>query len=65
MLNGACSRMVARIIGRTVHEEASSKTKSFDLLAKIRARRLKCMGHILRMDPDNMVYKVIQHLHVT
>ena len=41
MLNGVWIRMVVRITGHTVHEEASSKTKSFDLLVKIRARRLK------------------------
>ena len=34
MLNGANSRMMARITGRTVHEESDAE-KTFDLVAKL------------------------------
>ena len=45
-LNGANSRMVSIITGKTIHEEASNG-KTFDLTMWIRARRLQWLGHIL------------------
>ena len=65
LLNGANSRMLSHITGRTAHEEASTKTRTFDLLTAIRARRLKWVGHILRMDPERLVYKALRHIHDT
>ena len=62
MLNGANSRMVARITNRTPHEEASAKTRSFDVVRWIRARRLQWVGHILRMDPNRLVYKAVKFM---
>ena len=60
--------MVARITGKSVHEEASSDTRTFDLVAKIRARRLQWVGHILRMEQDQngqdrLVLKALRHMH--
>ena len=63
MINGANSLMVARITNRTPHEEASPATRSFDVVRCIRARRLRWVGHILRMDPSRMVHKALRHIH--
>ena len=41
LLNGANSRMLSHITGKSAHEEASSKTRTFDVIVSIRARRLK------------------------
>ena len=62
MLNGANSRMVARITNKTPHEEASPTTRSFDVVRWIRARRLTWVGHILRMDADRLVHKAIKFM---
>ena len=48
-LNGANSRMLSVITGKTIHEEAS-EGKTFDLVKWVRARRLQWAGHILRME---------------
>ena len=60
-INDTNSRMMARLTGRTVHEEASSTTRTFDVLSRIRDRRLQWVGHILRMSPTRMVRKALQH----
>ena len=65
LLNGANSRMLPHITGHTDHEEASSKSRTFDVVAAIRVRKLKWLGHILRMSPDRLVHKATQHLHAT
>ena len=64
MLKGANSRTVVCITGHTLHEEVIS-AKSFDLVSKIRSRKLKWIGHILRMSPDRLVHKTVHHMHVT
>lgn len=51
LLNGANSKMVSRITGRTIREEVD-RDKTFDLVRWIRVRRLRWLGHILRMHPD-------------
>ena len=68
MLNGANSRMVSRITGKSAHEEASVRTRTFDVVASIRARRLQWVGHILRTKSDNdgnhrMVYKAVRYIY--
>ena len=40
MLNGVNSRLVVRITNKTIKEEASEGTKTFDIIAWIKARRL-------------------------
>ena len=63
MLNGANSRMLARITRRTVHEEAAKDTQTFDVVRWIRARRMQWVGHILRIDPERLVYKALYYEH--
>ena len=68
MLNGDNSRMVSRIAGKSVHEEASKRTLTFDVVVRIRARRLQWVGHILRMKSDDegnhlMVHKAVQYIY--
>lgn len=65
MLNGANSRMMARITGTSVVHEQAGVSKSFDIIAKLRARRLQRVGHILRMDPSRMVHQALKHIHET
>ena len=62
MLNGANSRMVDRITGKSPHEEASADTRTFDVVRAIRARRLKWVGHILRMTEDRMVQQALRYI---
>ena len=47
MLNGANSRLITRITGKSIREEASRRTRTFDVVAWIRSRRLQWVGHIL------------------
>ena len=56
-LNGANARCLSRITGRTIHEEASTRTRTFDLVAAIRRTRTRWLGHILRMGPSRMLYR--------
>ena len=57
-LNGANSRMVSVITGKTIHEEASND-KTFDLTMWIRARRLQWMGHILRLGTERAIRQAV------
>ena len=52
-LNGANSRCLSRITGRTIQQEANERTRAFDLVAAIRRTRASWLGHILRMDPGS------------
>ena len=68
IINGANSRMLHHITGKTIHEEASSDTRTFDIIAWIRARRLQWLGHILRMKPDvngneRLLHLAVRHMH--
>ena len=68
IINGVNSRMLHRITGKTIHEEASSETRTFDIIAWIRARRLQWVGHIIRMKPDErgnerLLHLAVKHIH--
>ena len=52
ILNGANSKMMDRITGKTIRDEASKATRTFDVVSWIRARRLQWVGHILRQEAD-------------
>ena len=62
-LNGANSVMLARITGRSIPSEARPFTTSFNLVKKIRERRFRWLGHIIRAGPDTIMYQalVVQH----
>ena len=55
-LNGANSVMLARITGQSIPVEARPQTTSFNLIKKIRERRLRWLGHIIRAGPDSIMY---------
>ena len=66
MLNGANSKMVSRITGRPIREEASASSKTFDVVKWIRARRLQWVGHILRFkaeDEERLIYKAVKYIY--
>ena len=63
LLNGANSQMVAKITGNTIRAEASAATRTYDLVASIRATRLRWLGQILRMDEGRMVKNAVRLMH--
>ena len=57
-LRGWNARCLATITGREISQEHRHPT--FDLIAKLRARRLKWTGQILRLEPeDSLVHQVL------
>ena len=52
-INGANAYMLSHITGKTKREEATAKTTTFNILAWIRARQLRWVGHILRLQDRN------------
>ena len=59
MINGANSRMLARFTGKSIPAEARPATCSFNLIHKIRQRRLRWVGHILRQGPGRIIYTAL------
>lgn len=66
-INGANSVMLARITGRPIPSEARPSTTSLNLIKKIRERRLCWLGHghIIRADPNSVMYYVSNTHHTT
>ena len=60
MLNGANSRMLARFTGQSIPKEARPQTTSLNIIRKIRQRRLRWVGHILRAGSHRLAYKALQ-----
>ena len=54
-INGANARCLSRITGKSPHEEASARTRTYDLVRDIRCRRHKWLGHILRMPGERLL----------
>ena len=54
-INGSNAQMMAGITGNTPHQEASTKSRTFDIILWIRARRLQWLGHILRMGTERLL----------
>ncbi len=56
-LNGAASKMLATIMGRTIQEEARNPT--INVVMKARDRRWSWLGHVLRMPEHRLVRQVL------
>ena len=63
MLNGANSQMVSKITGKTIREEAVETTRTHDIIASIRATRMRWLGQILRMEEDRLLKKAVKTLY--
>ena len=59
-LNGANSKMLSRLTGKSIPQEARSATCSYNLVRAIRKRRLKWLGHILRAGPGRITYQAVE-----
>ena len=63
--------MLAHITGRTFREEVNPRTSSYNLVAQIRTRRMRWLGHILRDEAtraerkqhSSLVYQAIWEQH--
>ena len=59
-LNGANSRMLAHITGKSIREEARPQTTSLNLVRQIRIRRYRWLGHILRTSPERLIHQALK-----
>ena len=59
-INGANSRMLARVTGNDVRQEARACTTSYDVIKHIRVMRLKLLQQILCGDQSRMVFKAVE-----
>ena len=59
-INGANSVMLARITGNPIPYEARPATTSLDLIRRIRMRRHRWVGHILRLGPGSIVFQALR-----
>ena len=51
--------MIARFTGKNIPSEARPATCSLNLILKIRQRRLRWVGHILRKGPGHITYTAL------
>ena len=56
LINSVNSRMLARFSGKNIPAEARPSTCSLNLIHKIRQRRLRWVGHILRQGLGHITY---------
>ena len=57
MLNSTNSKQLSLITKRTIHQEAKSPT--IDVLMMVKKRRHQYLGHILRLDPNRLLYRFL------
>ena len=62
-INGANSRMLSRLTGKSIPQEARATSCSFNLVSAIRRRRLKWLGDILRAGPERITYQAVCEQH--
>ena len=62
-LNGANSKMVSSITKRSVHDEARSEGKTYDVVAGVRAKRMRWLGQILQMDESRMLSQAVKTMY--
>ena len=62
-INGANSRMLARFTGKSIPQEARPATTSFNLIRRIKQRRLRWVGHIIRTDSSRITYQELLQQH--
>ena len=62
-INGTNARCLSHITRKTAHEEASPRTRTFDLLHAIRKCRYSWLGHILRMGDKRLVKHAARAQH--
>ena len=62
-LVGANSRMLAWFTGKTIAQEARPATTSLNVISRIRARRLRWVGHLLRLGPEYPPYHALKVQH--
>ena len=53
-INGANATCLARITGKSIHQEASAKTQTYDIIEAIRQRKWKWLGHVLRYPGERL-----------
>ena len=59
-INGTNSIMLARITGKSIPQEARPATTSLNLVCRIRMRRHRWVGHILRLGQDSIAYQALK-----
>ena len=62
-INGSNAYMLSHITGKTKHEETTKDKTTFNILAWIRARRLKWVGHILRLDNKRLIKQALKVIY--
>lgn len=63
-INGANSRMLAHITGRSIQQEARSATTSLDIVKRMRKIRLRWLGQILKGDNRRLIFQAVKHQHL-
>ena len=59
MLNGYNTRCLPHITLKSAHEEASARTRTYDLVMEVRRRRHKWLDHILRLPGHRCIKETV------